>query len=645
MQACERFDSGVVSPARAAQNTFLIIDGKRYPAKFIRGLAYQVATGTVLNPSRDYSGGVETVRFFKRLGLTTEYNSTPVETQPFRSNESAKAKHTESNSLSFRDPQKQEIAKLLQKLFGVIQTEKGFPWLVVPSIELLDDKIGPVRKAIGLVRGITDFSTPGCKLRFDFCIENKQLVIEYDERQHFTQQRAAALKAYPDGISVGFDMPEWIVECHRIKATDPSPSHRDEQRAYYDSVRDILASANGYRIVRIRSDLFDWKSDNAEQELRKIVGIAGVNSESQNHPIESKVMETSDLTAPEWAITIAWGFLRRDPNNWVWDKLVPKIARLNHPAIFRPLAARLRERYGAYPNASQFNEQRVAELVDFVLTEADSIRTNVLATRTVEPTNVTAGRKPISKIGLVSHNYNVTDQHGRWDYSEIFHRANKHCDKAGCDTVLYGLYSWDRRSLVQKSHDSIFAQLKNVDRVILEVGDLYPESRTRWAGDQVIEILHRGINSPMQAWQWFATTADMNDVGLVNGLLNEISQRVIDESVLVICGESGIFAPGHYLQRFMEFLKQANVRLIFNPTHDYMKPFMGNDYFRTRMMLASQDGQNIVSVWNQGKRGEPIRAPWCYFHNGQEKTDTIQEIPNPIPERPDVRIGICQVKH
>ena len=71
--ACSRYDSGDRRPKVAAKNTFLLLDDKRYPAKFIRGLAYELATGHELS-SDDYSGGAETVRFFEALGFLVEYN-------------------------------------------------------------------------------------------------------------------------------------------------------------------------------------------------------------------------------------------------------------------------------------------------------------------------------------------------------------------------------------------------------------------------------------------------------------------------------------------------------------------------------------------------------------------------------------------
>ncbi len=75
-QACADHDAGTVVPKRAAKSTFLIFNGKTYPAKFIRGLAFRLATGVELDPSRDYSGGLETIKFFQGLGLSTRHDST-----------------------------------------------------------------------------------------------------------------------------------------------------------------------------------------------------------------------------------------------------------------------------------------------------------------------------------------------------------------------------------------------------------------------------------------------------------------------------------------------------------------------------------------------------------------------------------------
>ena len=71
VKACEKYDHGE-RPDRPAVNTFLIWGDNEYDAKFIRGLAYRIATGSPLSTD-DYSGGAETKEFFENLGFEIRY--------------------------------------------------------------------------------------------------------------------------------------------------------------------------------------------------------------------------------------------------------------------------------------------------------------------------------------------------------------------------------------------------------------------------------------------------------------------------------------------------------------------------------------------------------------------------------------------
>jgi hypothetical protein len=274
-QAYELYDSGASLPKRAAKSTFLLINGKTYPAKFIRGLAYRLATGVDLDPSRDYSGGLETIRFFESLGLSTRHNSTsepetstavPVPPAPVGEPPTAPKEH--------REPQKRALAKLLRQRFGSVETEAEFPWLTVPAPDEMDDAISGIFNTLKAMRGFTEFITPGKPLRCDFFVPGERLIVEYDERQHFTEQRAKALEQFPPGLQLAFSREEWIAACLTIKATDPTPPHRDEQRAFYDSLRDILASRNGVRLIRIRFGTDDWTGSDVAGRLDAVLGAA-----------------------------------------------------------------------------------------------------------------------------------------------------------------------------------------------------------------------------------------------------------------------------------------------------------------------------------------------------------------------------------
>jgi hypothetical protein len=274
-QACDLYDAGSAVPKRPAKNTFLVLNGKSYPAKFIRGLAYQIATGVTLDPSRDYSGGNETARFFTRLKLQTchTHSETVTPLQP-KLQVRVREKPTEKHRY---EPQKQGLFDLLKKRFGNVHTEATFPWLVVPKLDGLNEHLASIFQVLQGMRGYTNFATVGKRLRCDFHIPDKRLIIEYDERQHFTLQRASALEHYPPDLSLGFDRGEWIAACKSIRAKDPNPAYRDEQRAFYDTLRDILSAQNGYRLVRFRQGQIDWTTPDAEGELTVAVPATSVS--------------------------------------------------------------------------------------------------------------------------------------------------------------------------------------------------------------------------------------------------------------------------------------------------------------------------------------------------------------------------------
>jgi hypothetical protein len=283
-QACELYDAGTAVPKRSAQSTFLLFNGRTYPGKFIRGLAYRLATGQELDPNRDYVGGVETVRFFQNLGLTTHHRgSVSGDNAASYSNATPPAvprpaaalpENTPQPEVRRQDPQKGAVAELLRRRFGAVEKEARFPWLAVPTTGQMDGTVRAIFQALESMRGHTGFASFGKSLCCDFSVPVERLLIEYDERQHFTMQRAQALEFYPSDLSLGFDRSEWLNACHTIRATDPTPPFRDEQRAFYDSLRDILAAQNGVRLIRLRYGAFDWTGLGADDQLSAVLASA-----------------------------------------------------------------------------------------------------------------------------------------------------------------------------------------------------------------------------------------------------------------------------------------------------------------------------------------------------------------------------------
>jgi hypothetical protein len=98
-------------------------------------------------------------------------------------------------------------------------------------------------------------------LRFDFQVDDSTL-IEVEPRYHFSSARMTTLDFYED-LDHSLDVVQYRELCSRFsgdadryqskrEAPDfPSPGGRTAQRAYFDTAKDLLAPAHGYRLIRL----------------------------------------------------------------------------------------------------------------------------------------------------------------------------------------------------------------------------------------------------------------------------------------------------------------------------------------------------------------------------------------------------------
>jgi len=84
-------------------------------------------------------------------------------------------------------------------------------------------------------------------------------ILEFDESQHFTPLRRLALSRYPSSLPSGFDLERWMNLCREVNAQDDEPPYRDEQRAWYDTLRDFVPTLFDLRpTVRLYSREYPW---------------------------------------------------------------------------------------------------------------------------------------------------------------------------------------------------------------------------------------------------------------------------------------------------------------------------------------------------------------------------------------------------
>ena len=142
---------------------------------------------------------------------------------------------------------KKRVLELLEKIYGEVK-EKYNLKLSSKLNELgSTEHCMPLKKIYASLqehRGYESFVRAKELSNMDFFIPDPGFILEFDESQHFTTPRAIALENYSEQVSTGFSRGKWIELCYRLHKKDNDPYYRDEQRAWYDTLRDF---ATGYR--------------------------------------------------------------------------------------------------------------------------------------------------------------------------------------------------------------------------------------------------------------------------------------------------------------------------------------------------------------------------------------------------------------
>ncbi len=139
---------------------------------------------------------------------------------------------------------------MLSALYGECRVNYGFPWSAKTedyAYTAVGGTLLGIRTALGDARGHRDFIKSALVPPCDYYMPEKKLIVEFDERQHFTCQRRISLSLYPGDCKYGFSLECWVDLCLRIGAVDDTPIDRDERRAWYDTLRDLVPAVYGFR--------------------------------------------------------------------------------------------------------------------------------------------------------------------------------------------------------------------------------------------------------------------------------------------------------------------------------------------------------------------------------------------------------------
>ncbi len=159
---------------------------------------------------------------------------------------------------------KARVLELLTANFAACHVNHQFPWSARPE-DYANSPIGvtleQIRVALGELRGHRDFIKSALMPPCDYFVADPPFIVEFDENQHFPRARLVTLANYPAQIAVGFEILRWQELCRAIDAVDDTPIDRDERRAWYDTLRDLLPTVHGFKpTVRLYAAEFIWCS-------------------------------------------------------------------------------------------------------------------------------------------------------------------------------------------------------------------------------------------------------------------------------------------------------------------------------------------------------------------------------------------------
>ena len=268
LKAIREIDRKGIPRGHYSKKFQLFYKGKYYPPKYVISLANKYANGVKLDSSR-FSGGRETNYFLERLGFEViEFSPSTASVKSIsvrrKSSERKESRHDE------RCPEcKRSIEAMLRKIYGRAEVNYMFETGTKPE-DYKDATFYPKLKEIfselQSFRGHRDFIRRPTLPRCDFFVPNPGFIIEFDESQHFTLPRKISLQNYPQNLKLGFSLTKWINLCEKIDARDNDPPFRDEQRAWYDTLRDFLPELKGLEpTVRVYSKEMQWCSLNPEK--------------------------------------------------------------------------------------------------------------------------------------------------------------------------------------------------------------------------------------------------------------------------------------------------------------------------------------------------------------------------------------------
>ncbi|HEY1236062.1 MAG TPA: hypothetical protein VGH22_21970 [Candidatus Binatia bacterium] len=183
---------------------------------------------------------------------------------------------------------KQRVGEMLEAIYGRCQQNYSFGWSASPR-DYVTTPIGPtlerIRAGLENFRGYRDFIKSPIVPPCDYYVSTPPFILEFDENQHFSRPRLIALSLYPEDVQLGFSVTDWRDLCRGLDVRDDEPFDRDERRAWYDTLRDLVPIVYGFApTARVYGGAYPWCSLNPSSIRDREHFLGWISSQSAENP-------------------------------------------------------------------------------------------------------------------------------------------------------------------------------------------------------------------------------------------------------------------------------------------------------------------------------------------------------------------------
>lgn len=145
---------------------------------------------------------------------------------------------------------KERVGTLLRRIYRGCERDHRFGWQTGLDAYAGTSIHSTLRRVAHLLEthrgfGLDEFVRSTVLSGCDYYVPDPGFIVEFDESQHFTIPRSLTLSAYAELDHLGFSAERWMKLCEHHAARDKDPPFRDEQRAWYDTLRDLIPIIRG----------------------------------------------------------------------------------------------------------------------------------------------------------------------------------------------------------------------------------------------------------------------------------------------------------------------------------------------------------------------------------------------------------------